>query len=364
MGETGYRGSEPQAQLLLQETMPATIRDVAREAGVSVATVSRVLNDSGPVRDTTRRRIREVAARLDFTPNTTARSLSTRRTHTIGVLLPDLYGEFFSEIIRGIDQTAQRHRFHVLISSSHNKPAEVEAAVAAMRGRVDGLVLLASGLDAGILAKHLPERVPVVLINADHDGSHFDCLNVDNFGGAVAMTRHLLLLGHLEVRMIRGADHNRDAGERERGFRAALQAAGIACQDSWVVSGDFTEASGYRATQELLAAPTRPTAIFAANDSMAVGALSAVRDAGMRVPEDVAVVGFDDVPIAEFVSPPLTTVRVAIATLGATAAERLFLSIQAQNRNERKHETLPTELVIRRSCGATEFSTIPKEVVS
>ena len=344
------------------ETMPATIRDVAREAGVSVATVSRVLNDSGPVREATRRRIREVAARLQFIPNTTARSLSTRRTHTIGVLLPDLYGEFFSEVIRGIDQTAQRHHFHVLISSSHNEAAEVESAVGAMRGRVDGIVMLASGLDVEILSRNLPERVPVVLINAAHDGSLYDCLSVDNFGGAVAMTHHLLALGHREIRMIRGAEHNRDAGERERGFRIALQQAGITCPPGWIVAGDFTEASGYQATQNLLVAAVRPTAIFAANDSMAVGALSAVREAGLRVPEDVAVVGFDDIPIAAFVSPPLTTVRVSIATLGATAAERLFASIHAQNRNERTHQIVSTELVIRRSCGANLFNT-PKEAV-
>jgi LacI family transcriptional regulator len=282
----------------------------------------------------------------------------------VGVILPDLYGEFFSEVIRGIDQTAQRQRFHVLISSSHNKPSEVEAAVVAMRGRVDGLVMLASGLDAEIIAKNLPERVPVVLINADQDGARFDCLNIDNYGGALAMTRHLLELGHTDVRMIRGAERNRDAGERERGFRAALLEAGKLCPDSCIVPGDFTEASGYRATQALLAGAVRPTAIFAANDSMAVGALSAVREAGLRVPEDVAVVGFDDIPIAEFVSPALTTVRVSIAALGATAAERLFASIHAQNKIEHSQETLPTELVVRRSCGATSFSHIPKEAVS
>jgi LacI family transcriptional regulator len=344
--------------------MPATIRDVAREAGVSVATVSRVLNDSGPVKASTRSRIRDVAARLHFTPNTTARSLSTRRTHTIGVILPDLYGEFFSEVIRGIDQVAQRQRFHVLISSSHNEPSEVEAAVGAMRGRVDGLVMLASGLDTELIAKNLTERVPVVLINADEHGSRFDCLNIDNYGGAVDMTRHLLGLGHRDIRMIRGAERNRDAGERERGFRAALAQSGMSCPESWIVPGEFTEASGFRATQELLSGPNRPTALFAANDSMAVGALSAVREAGLRVPEDVAVVGFDDVPIAEFVNPPLTTVRVSIAILGATAAERLFTAMRAQNKLERKHETLPTELVIRRSCGATLFSPTPKEAAS
>jgi LacI family transcriptional regulator len=313
------------------------------------------MNDSGPVRHETRVRIEEAVLKLHFTPNSTARSLSTRQTHTIGVLLPDLYGEFFSEIIRGIDQTIQGKGFHALISSSHNDAGEVEAALRTMRGRVDGLILMASGLMSDTLARILPHNTPIVLINANYDGSHYDTLDVDNFAGAFDMTGHLLALGHREIRMIRGADGHRDASEREAGFRAALIAAGIVDIDGWIIPGEFTEASGFRATQQILAGPVRPTAIFAANDSMAVGALSALREAGVRVPEDVAVVGFDDIPIAEYVSPPLTTVRVSVATLGARAVERLFGSIEAHNTHEHKSEVLPTELTIRRSCGATLF---------
>jgi LacI family transcriptional regulator len=344
-----------------KEPMAATIRDVAREAGVSVTTVSRVLNDSGPVKEATRERVRAVAQRLHFAPNTTARSLSMRRTHTIGVLLPDVYGEFFSEVIRGIDQAAQQHGYHVLISGAHNEPAEVDAAVRAMRGRVDGLILMAAELDAELLARNLPEKVPAVLINASHDASHFDTINIDNFGGAVAITAHLLRLGHRELRMISGPASNRDAAERERGFRAALLRVGITARADWVVEGGFTEASGFRAAEQLLAAQIRPTAIFAANDSMAVGALSAARRSGLRVPEDLAVVGFDDVPIAEYVTPALTTVRVSISKLGWCAAERLVECIRAHNRHERRHEIQPTELVVRGSCGASLYSPIQQE---
>lgn len=344
--------------------MSATIRDVAREAGVSVTTVSRVLNDSGPVKAATRQRVRDVAQRLHFTPNTTARSLSTKRTLTLGVLLPDVYGEFFSEVIRGIDQVAQQHGYHVLISGAHNEPAEVDAAVSAMRGRVDGLILMAAELDTETLARNLPERVPAVLINANHDASQFDTINIDNYGGAVAMTAHLLRLGHREIRMISGPARNRDAAERERGFRAALQQAGITPHPEWIVEGAFTEASGYRAAERLLTQGVRPTAIFAANDSMAVGALSAARGLGLRVPEDVAVAGFDDVPIAEYVSPPLTTVRVAITKLGSCATERLVQNIRAHNRHERRHEIQPTELVIRGSSGAPLTSPIQQEAIT
>jgi LacI family transcriptional regulator len=202
-----------------------------------------------------------------------------------------------------------------------------------------------------------------VLINADHDASRFDTINIDNLGGALVMTSHLLRLGHRDIRMIRGPARNRDAAEREKGFRLALHRAGIPPRSEFVVQGDFTEASGYRGIEQLLAGATMPTAIFAANDSMAVGALSALRNAGLRVPDDIAVVGFDDIPIAEYVNPPLTTVRVAISKLGAYAAERLFECMREDNHQIRKHEIQPTELVVRSSCGASQVSPIEKEAV-
>jgi LacI family transcriptional regulator len=331
-----------------------TIRDVAREAGVSVATVSRVLNDSGPVRAETRQRIAEVAHRLQFTPNPTARSLSTRCTYTIGVLLPDLYGEFFSEVIRGIDQTVQKHRYHVLISSSHNEPSEVARALRAMRGRLDGLIMMVPDLELSTIAQFLPHRIPVVLLNADLEQIEYESLNIDNVGGARAVTSHLIELGHRRIAMIQGPELNRDARDRARGFTEAMAARGLKVDPALLLRGDFTEASGFRATRSLLQQSPDVTAIFAANDSMAVGALSALRDAGRNVPEDVAVVGFDDIPIAEYLSPPLTTVRVSIAHLGERAADRMFECIKAENRLYPTQQVLATELVIRRSCGSRD----------
>ncbi|HSJ14641.1 MAG TPA: LacI family DNA-binding transcriptional regulator [Longimicrobiales bacterium] len=343
--------------------MPATIRDVAREAGVSVATVSRVFNDSGPVREATRARILEVARRLRFTPNTAARSLSTRRTQTVGVLLPDLYGEFFSEVIRGIDQEVQRHGFHALVSSSHNDRSEVEAALRSMRGRVDGLIVMAPDVDAATLTMNVPDRVPLVLLNTPLTESGYASIDVDNAGGARAMTAHLLRAGHERIAHISGGERNHDARERLRGYRMELEAAGRKVEKALLVSGDFTESAGHDGARALLDRPVRPTAIFAANDSMAIGAMSALQDAGVLVPDDMAVVGFDDIPIAQYVNPPLTTVRVAISRLGARAAVRLFQAIQAPGNPERRHETLSTELVVRRSCGAQRFTPNIKEAV-
>ncbi|MFL5575542.1 MAG: LacI family DNA-binding transcriptional regulator [Gemmatimonadaceae bacterium] len=332
--------------------MTVTIKDVARAAGVSVATVSRVLNDSGPVSAETRRRIREIARQLRYTPNGAARSLITSRTTTLGVLLPDLHGEFFSEVIRGTDQAAQERGYHLLVSSSHNVPSEIEAALTAMRGRVDGLVIMSPAIDAATLASTVPATLPVVLLNCAVGDDAFDALNVDNFGGAYAMTRHLLTRGgRRRVAMVCGAPGNADAAERLAGYRAALRDGRAERRRGWELPGDFQQRSGYDAAQRLLAMSPRPDALFAANDSMAIGALSALREGGVRVPEEVAVAGFDDIPIARYMSPPLTTVRVDIAGLGGRAVEMLVDAVERKNAHRRRQETVPVELLVRGSCG-------------
>jgi LacI family transcriptional regulator len=330
----------------------ATIKDVAREANVSIATVSRVFNDSGPVSEATRLRIREVAARLRYSPHGVARSLITAKTSTIGVLLPDLYGEFFSEVIRGMDQAAQPAGYHLLVSSSHDAKDEIESALRAMRGRVDGLVVMSPHLDAPSLVANVPPTHPIVLLNCAVTGDGYDALTIENQRGAHAMVQHLLGLGHRAIAIITGADGNYDAAERLEGYRRAMREAGIAVPGEWEIPGDFTEASGFRAIATLLAMPDRPSAVFAANDAMAIGALSALRDASVSVPDEIAVVGFDDIPLARYMSPPLSSVHVDIAALGTRAVETLVHAIDRKNEHSRRHQRLPTTLVIRRSCGA------------
>ena len=332
--------------------MAVTIRDVARASGFSVATVSRVLNGSGPVKDETRRRVREVATSLRFSPNVAARTLSTNRTQTIGVLLPDLHGEFFSEVIRGIDETAQEHGYHVLVSSSHNAPAEISAALATMRGCVDGVVIMSPVIDGRTLAAELPPSLPLVLLNCAGGHDDVDALDIDNHGGALAMTRHLVALGRRRIAFVRGPRGNADAEARLRGYRDALREAKIAPNAAWEFDGDFQQGSGLAAVEQLLATAPRPDALFAANDVMAIAAMSALREAGVRVPEDVAVTGFDDIPIARYVHPTLTTVRVDIAGLGARAVRTLLHAVGRKNEHARVRATLATELVVRASCGA------------
>ena len=329
----------------------ANIKDVAREANVSVATVSRVFNGSGPVSEQTRQRIREVAGRLHYSPHGGARSLITNKTHTIGVLLPDLYGEFFSEVIRGMDQAAQQRGYHLLVSSSHDEKKEIEAALRAMRGRVDGVIAMSPHLDGPSLVANVPDTLPIVLLNCAVDGDSYDALTIDNRRGAYDMVCHLARLGHRSIAIIRGAAGNYDAAERLEGYRAALKRLRIARRDEWEIDGDFTEESGHRAVARVLALAERPTAVFAANDAMAIGALCALREAGVRVPEDIAVGGFDDIPLAKYMSPPLTSVHVAIAELGARGVEALQHAIDSKNGHARQRHRLRTALVIRRSCG-------------
>ena len=340
-----------------------TIKDVAREAKVSVATVSRVINGSGPVKEETRRLIREVAGRMRYVPHSGARSLITSKTETLGVLLPDLYGEFFSEVIRGMDDTAQKNGFHLLISRAYADRHGIETAIKAMRGRVDGVVVMSPDLDSDSLL-NLPSTIPVVLLCSVSRGNEIDSLTIQNCRGAREMVTHLLSRGHKRIAIIKGSARNYDAAERLRGYRMALREAGINPESVLEREGDFTEAGGYNATKSLLAMSPRPTAIFAANDSMAIGALSALRESGVQVPDKMAVAGFDDIPLARYVDPPLSSVHVPICELGARAVELLLHGITHKNDHPRRRERVSTRLVIRRSTGAQPAERSPPKTLN
>jgi LacI family transcriptional regulator len=333
-----------------------TIKDVAREASVSVATVSRALNGHHNVAPDVRRVVLETAQRLRYQPHAAARSLSSRSTQTIGVVLPDLYGEFFSELIRGIDGVARARRKHLLVSSYHGAQEEQGAALRAMRGRVDGLVVLSPyASQPGFLIDNLPTGLPAVLINTHLPDEAYPVLNIDNHGGAVAMMRHLVVAGHRRIAFIAGPEDNFDAAERLRGYRDALAEL---LPEAQALAGNFDEASGREAGTALLKSSPRPDAVFAANDMMALGCLFALNEAGLRVPEDMALAGFDDVPVARFVHPTLTTMRISIAELGANALQRLLQDIDAKGEpTPPAPEPLVPELVVRSSAPAGRGAT-------
>ncbi len=324
----------------------ATIKDVASRAEVSVASVSRVLNDTGPVTPATRERVLEAVKALGYVPHLGARSLITRKTDTVGVILPDLFGEFFSEMIRGLDVAAREKGMHLIVSSSHDNAEEASLAIRSMRGRVDGLIVMSPHLDAANLAANLAGSLPVLLMGGAVGDAGRPSIVVDNHGGAAAMTRHLIEQGARRIAHIAGPDGNLEAEARLAGYHQALSEAGL---KPVVVEGDFTQASGHRAGVELVRQGA-PDAVFAANDMMAVGALLALQEAGVRCPEDIAVAGFDDVPIAALVRPGLSTMRINIAETGRQALLRVVALIEAKDGDEAPScEIVRPELVARES---------------
>ena len=277
-----------------------------------------------------------------------ARSLSIRRSQTIGIVLPDVHGEFFSEVIRGIDLAARREGYHILVSGSHSDPGEMLEVVDTMRGRVDGLVIMAPDVTLAPLGELRARKVPLVLLNSAETNG--DAITIDNYGGARAMMRHLQGLGHTRIAFVRGPEHNADARERLRGYRHAMRGLAAASLRALECTGDFTEESGLAAGLKIAETASLPTAVFAANDSMAVGVLAAFSAAGIRVPEAISVVGFDDIPIARYVAPPLTTMRVDIAELGRRAFALLLDAITNPVAHSARRERVATTLVVRGSC--------------
>jgi LacI family transcriptional regulator len=323
----------------------ATIRDVARHAKVSVATVSRALNGLDNVREQTRDRIAAAAKALGYVPHAGARSLSLARTNAIGVVLPDLHGEFFSEIVRGMDREASRRGYLLLLSNMHGRREQAALALRAMHGRVDALIVMAPHLDAEEVAAALPVGLRAMLINTrDPSGGH-PSIHLDNQSGVHAVVDHLVALGRKRLVHIAGPAGNVDAHERAEAFRSAARAHGV---ESVVVHGTFEEQSGEVAMRSLLERGHRFDAVFAANDNMAIGALQALESAGLRVPEDVAVAGFDDIPLARHLG--LTTVRVRIAELGERALVRLLAIIE--NKGAGGDELHAPELVVRGTTDA------------
>lgn len=299
----------------------------------------------------TRDRVRAAAAALDYVPHAGARSLSLARSNAIGVVLPDLHGEFFSEIVRGMDREAHRLGYQLLLSNMHADPSEVAAAMRAMRGRVDGLVIMAPDVAPDVLAANLVRAVPAILLNSRVDDA--SCvLNVANADAAATMVAFLHAVAGPRVVHIAGPRGNKDADERAAGYAAAMATTGAT---PWVIAGDFTEAAGTAAVGVLLDRLDNVDAVFAGNDMMAIGCLLALRDAGVDVPGRVAIGGFDDIPAARYVTPMLTTMRVNIDELGARALRRLVRRIDGDADDDEAQALVP-ELVMRGTTRAIDFA--------
>lgn len=334
----------------------STIYQVAQRSGVSTATVSRVMHDGAGFSPATRDKVLAAAAELGWVPSGPARGLASRRAGIVGLLFPDLdrSGEaeqesplYVDEVIRGAERAATAVGDAVLIAATHTSSGRQLAFSVA--GKVDGLVVMARSLsnqDIVMLSRSLPV---VVLANNAH--RRLDLVGTDNRGGAREITRHLIdVHGYSDIGFVAGPPRSPDSLARFAGFRDALAAAGLPVPVQPAASGGFTEAGGERAMRELLAGGRCPRAVMFGNDEMAIGALTALRAARVRVPSEVAVTGFDDIAVARHVRPPLTTVRQPMRELGERSV-RLLLDRLAHPDAPRRSLVLPTELVQRRSCG-------------
>ncbi|MXP27676.1 LacI family DNA-binding transcriptional regulator [Porphyrobacter algicida] len=334
MKKAGACGNDPDTQLssyfhLSWSTnrvanSSATIRDVAKLAELSVASVSRVLNGHGNVHADTRKRVLKAMDTLGYVPNAAARSLSTARSHAIGIVLPDLHGEFFSELVRGMDMAASDANYMMLLSTMHADRERAIQALSAMRGRIDGAIVMAPQLSPEDLRRALPAGSPAVLVNSpEEDGQHHN-LRIDNRGGVTLMVRHLLASGRKRIVHLAGVAENLDAVERKQAFCDTMKALAPELPVR-VLDGDFTDTGAELLVQQLLASGEEFDAIFAANDMMALGALKVLRTIGISVPGQVAVAGFDDIPLASFLD--LTTMRIEISDFGKRAVERLVAEL-------------------------------------
>lgn len=323
-----------------------TLSQVAEACGVSPSTVSRVLSGSVRVSQAKQARVRRAVAELGFVPNTLARALADGRTRTIGLVAQHFESPFYAMLLRGVEETVTTEGYALVVTSGHWDRDEEERCVHALRARrVDGIIVLTGQLEDGFLVD-LARELPVVVTGRDLHAPGLHALKTDDHEGARLATRHLLALGHTRIAFIGGDPRHADAHERARGYRCALAEAGLPVDPALCLEGDYLESSGAAAMEKLLAHGTPFTAVFAANDQMAFGAASVLHGRGMRVPEDVSLVGFDDLVTTAHASPPRTTISPHVTDLGRLAA-RALLDLMAE-----RHPSVGApapELIVRQS---------------
>jgi len=324
-----------------------TIYDVARLAGVSTATVSRALNGKGQIAPATRRTIDEAVEQLGYRPNTIARSLVTRSTQTIALLLPDITNPFYAELVAGIQDQVLAEGHTMLLCTTESDPEREERYLSLLHAKqVDGALVDGLVLPPDRIARFVREGFPIVCLDRDVDSVSVPLVQVDNRLGARLATEHLLALGHTRIGHVAGAEELRISEERVAGYRQALADGGIEPDPALVAVGSFTEEGGHRAALQLLERGV--TAVFAANDLSALGVVNALTERALRVPADVSVVGFDDVRLSAFTSPPLTTIHQPAREI-AELATRLLLELSSGREVHQQLHLLEPRLVVRGS---------------
>lgn len=336
---------------------PATLADVARLAGVVAMTASRALNGTGYVSETARQRVMKAAAKLDYRPNMVARQLKSQRLSAIGVLLPDIANPFSTELVNGVKQVFDERGYSTFIATSSRS---VEQETASLRAfvdhRVDGIIVATRGTSMGdeVLRGLARQNIPTVTIGRPVKITGMDSITADHWQGAFDVVSHLVSLGHTRIAFIGISPVDRLSLRRYQGYAAALEQAGIPVRPEYTVGPPeapafATQDDGFDGMMRLAALDRPPTAVFARNDFAAIGALRAAHKLGIRVPEDVAIAGFDNIPLAAFTTPPLTTVEQPIAQQGASAANFLLDRIEKRYSGSARRISMPCSLIIRES---------------
>ena len=326
------------------------MRTVADLAGVSTATVSHVINDTRSVSAPLTARVLDAMEQLDYHPDVVARSLRRRETLTLGLLVPSIEIPFFAQVAAHIESAANERGYSVILcNSGWSLPRDLHYLRNLLARRVDGLVCITLGLTAEHLAPVLRRQIPVVVFERMMPGVEVDAVEIDNFQGAYDATAHLMCLGHRRIGCITGLTNSNLNEDRVRGYRQALDAGDIMFAPELVYGGDYSAGAGVQHARALLALPDPPSAIFAFNDLMAMGAMQAVQERGLRIPDNVAVIGFDGLALTEHTSPPLSTVAQPIAAMSETAITMLIDRIKGGATTSAKVQTFAASLVARAS---------------
>ena len=310
----------------------STIKEVSRLAGVSISTVSRVLNESGPVSNDTREKVMTVVDELDYKPNAMAQALVTNRSNGIGVVVNEISSPFYNGIISGIEKRVEAEGMHLVVSSGHNnRETEKEALEFLKKGRSDAIVMQFDACTDFDFLDWTKDCQPFAIVGRYITELADSCIYIDNDLGGRLATEHLISKGHKNIAHISGPLAMQDSRNRLQGYQAALRKADLPIKEDYFVEGDFLESGGYRATKRLLERNTNMTAIFTANDQMAAGALKALRDENISVPNDISLIGYDDVMLAQYLYPALTSIRQPLLEMGQAAANLVLNALGKQD---------------------------------
>jgi LacI family transcriptional regulator len=328
-----------------------TIADVAERAGVSKTTVSHVLSGKRPVARATRERIEQVIEELGFRPNALARSLRMQRTQMVALILPDITNPYYPVLARGVQDTLVEEGYHAFLCNTDGDEEQEAAFIAdAVQRKVDGIVLGSLYSRTQDVDEYIKNGAIFVSLSSAIEHPEVDRISSDNEQGAICATRYLLECGHRRIGMIGSSLEQHPSSTRLTGYRRALEEAHIPFDDSLFAQGDFTRAGGARAMRKLMEQPERPTAVFCANDLMAIGAMDTARELGLRIPDDVAIVGYDDIEAASLVSPKLTTVLNPAYEKGKAAGRLLLERVQGKYRGPGRHVFIPPRFIKRESA--------------